>query len=425
MSHISNPANHTSDERFDTSAEGNEETNSDPDPLKVLVTKLLDSEVSAANVPPSSSSSTGQFLSTPTVPIFATSVSSSQYVPPTDDSVPLWRSKDPAHEFEVDPINVHQVLVSFVNRLDFVSARCDELDSHSSIMQNSLFSVLNKKIDEKFETMKIAQKPQVISEAHPEIAKLNAKVEQLDNQLKAANQENVQLRKAWDSYMEQIRVHMTRDASDVSPPNSARSFGDSSPGVLLNPQDVAISKLETELESFKRECHKLDVRLVQLEQYSRRESLVLSGIPKNVPDKDLEKLVLEILENMGFTALTHDDVVAVHRLKSPPHSKYPPLVIAKFMNRKIVEWCMAHTETLQKVWENMGLDIMISESLCAKNQESLRICQYLKDNGSIVSYYTRNGIPRVVMEAGEAPVNISHPDHLRWKFENVPNFGRV
>ena len=183
--------------------------------------------------------------------------------------------------------------------------------------------------------------------------------------------------------------------------------------------------MEAELESFKKESHKLDVRLVQLEQYTRRESLVFSGIPGNVPDKDLETLVLEILKNMGFSQLDHDDVVAVHRLRSPRNSKYPPLVIAKFINRKIVEWCMAHPETLQKVWENMGLDIMISESLCGKNQESVRICQFLKDNGSIVNYFTRNGIPRVVMEVGEPPVNISHPDHLRWKFDNIPSFDRV
>ena len=128
---------------------------------------------------------------------------------------------------------------------------------------------------------------------------------------------------------------------------------------------------------------------------------------------------------MGFSQLDHDDVVAVHRLRSPRNSKYPPLVIAKFMNRKVVEWCMAHPETLQKVWENMGLDIMISESICGKNQESLKICQFLKDNGSIVKYFTRNGIPRVVMKVGEPPVNISHPDHLRWKFDNIPSFDRV
>ena len=374
-------------------------------------------------------SSSSAVTAIPTVPILAASVSKSPSYTPTDDfrSVPLWRSKNNSCEFEVDPVNLHQVLLSFVSKLDYISARCDEQDSHSSIMQNSLFAVLNKKIDEKFEHVEMAPKNPMTPEIQQEISALNAKIIELDNQLKAATLENVNLRKVWDKYMEQIRLHVTRDDVDSSSNSSGSSnvSDRSSHSVLLNPQDVAINKLEAELESFRKESHKLDVRLVQLEQYTRRESLVLSGIPRDVPEKDLEALVLEILKNMGFTQLGHDDIVAVHRLRSPPNSKYPPLVIAKFMNRKIVEWCMAHTETLQKVWDNMGLDIMISESICAKNQESLKICQFLKDSGAIVNYFTRNGIPRVVMKAGESPVNISHPDHLRWKFNNIPSFDRV
>ena len=71
--------------------------------------------------------------------------------------MPLWKikdSSDPSNQsnennIEFDPVNVRQVFVGLVSRLDDLSARYEELDSRTNIMQNSVFTVLNKKIDDR------------------------------------------------------------------------------------------------------------------------------------------------------------------------------------------------------------------------------------------------------------------------------------
>ena len=91
------------------------------------------------------------------------------------------------------------------------------------------------------------------------------------------------------------------------------------------------------------------------------------------------------------------------------------------MNSKIVEWSFAHPENLQIVKNNMGLDLTMSESLCSKNAESLKICKWLKQQGKIHNYYSRNGFAKVVVDAGSRPMKIAHPKMLRDRFE-VPTF---
>ena len=68
----------------------------------------------------------------------------------------------------------------------------------------------------------------------------------------------------------------------------------------------------------------------------------------------------------------------------------------------------------------MGLNLRFFESLCSKNEESLRIGQWLKQEHKIHDYFLRNGFVKVVAEEHGRPQKILHPDLLRKKFENVP-----
>ena len=129
---------------------------------------------------------------------------------------------------------------------------------------------------------------------------------------------------------------------------------------------------------------------------------------------------MDILRNLGFDKLIEDDICAVHRLWAPSNSRDVPRVIVKFVNRKIVEWSLSHPENLQIVKEKMGLDLTMSESLCPKNSESFNMCKWLKDAGKIHNHYTRNGYSKVVINRGDRPVMITHPLHLRKKFEGIP-----
>lgn len=191
--------------------------------------------------------------------------------------------------------------------------------------------------------------------------------------------------------------------------------------ILSNPQNPPcmpdILSLKEELEV---KLLELDTRLIEVEQYSRRESLVISGIPSNVPQKQLQKKVIDILGLIGLMIIP-DDIAACHRLYNPPHSEYPAKVVVRFCNRKVVNFCLEHREDLQqKAYDKLRLNLRFFDSICAKNEEVLRISKWLKRENKIHDYFIRNGFVKVVIEEHGRPWKISHPNVLRKKFENIP-----
>ena len=231
-------------------------------------------------------------------------------------------------------------------------------------------------------------------------------------------EDNEELRRSWDTHMEGIRIRVHNIIDDESEDEDENDDIDST---IAN-DDQNTLQLWAAVHSLKKEVLDMDCRLIEVEQYSRRESLVISGIPGNVPQKDLERTVLNILYFMGFEHLREDDIVACHRLWAPRNSRHPARVIVKFLNRKVVEWCLSHLETLENVSKNMGLTLSLSESICAKNNETSRICKWLVDEGQIYKFFTRNGFVKIVAKEGDNPEKILHPELLREKFDNIPDF---
>ena len=54
--------------------------------------------------------------------------------------------------------------------------------------------------------------------------------------------------------------------------------------------------------------------IIVLQQYIRRNNVEICGIPNSVPDKDLEKKVIEIASTLNVR-LSPGDIEACHRLK--------------------------------------------------------------------------------------------------------------
>ena len=164
----------------------------------------------------------------------------------------------------------------------------------------------------------------------------------------------------------------------------------------------------------------LDVRLVEAEQYSRRENLIISGIPNSVKQKDLEQKVIDILGQIGVHIIPND-ITACHRLYSPPGSEFPAKVIVRFYNRKVVNFCLDHKDVLQqRAYDQLRMNLRFYDSVCSKNQESLRICKWLYQQKKIHDYYLRNGFVKIVAHENGRPEKIKHPDFLRKKFVVPP-----
>ena len=88
---------------------------------------------------------------------------------------------------------------------------------------------------------------------------------------------------------------------------------------MKNDYDKKLKHLKTENKNLSYEIdyiyddlYSLDSHLVHCEQYSRRESIVVSGIPDNIPQSELEITVLEILKRIGLDRMSSFEISACH-----------------------------------------------------------------------------------------------------------------
>ena len=97
----------------------------------------------------------------------------------------------------------------------------------------------------------------------------------------------------------------------------------------------AFQTTSSKLVELERQHHKL-------EQYTRRECLDFSSIPNSVAPKDLENLILRLLQEIGIN-LDKSRIVACHRLGKADRT------IVKFLNRKDAENVYSNKNKLKDV----------------------------------------------------------------------------
>ena len=329
---------------------------------------------------------------------------------------PLSNSDIPTICNPPDPFSFHcsttqepntSILQSNRNILDFLAHKVDLLSVSINTIQFNVAKIsesfgisLNEKIPETLKTMEQA--------FHNKFDYLQGKFDNyksiVDKEIRSVREENAQLRENLDRYIaeESIRNDNIKECINTAP---------------TLPCVTDIQPLRDQLE---KKLMELDIRLVECEQYSRRESLIISGIPNSVKQQQLEGKVIEILRLIGLN-IVPDDITACHRLFSPAGSEYPAKVIVRFFNRKVVNFCLEHRDNLQeKAYQHLRLNLRFFESLCTKNEESLRICKWLKGEQRIDEYFLRNGFVKIVGEQNGRPTKIPHPDILRQKFEGIP-----
>ena len=86
----------------------------------------------------------------------------------------------------------------------------------------------------------------------------------------------------------------------------------------------------------------LEIQQHKLEQYTRRECLDFSGIPNSVAPKDLENVILRLLQEIGIN-LDKSRIVPCHRLGKTD------ITIVKFLKRKDAENVFSNKKKLKDV----------------------------------------------------------------------------
>ena len=191
---------------------------------------------------------------------------------------------------------------------------------------------------------------------------------------------------------------------------------------MKNEYNSKLNKLKNslydEIEYLYDDIYEMDVRLVQVEQYSRRESVIISGIPDSVSKRDLEPTVIDILKRIGLDRLSSFEISACHRLFKDRNDKYPARTIIKFTNRKLAEFCFYHKERLIEVSRNLYLNLRFYESLCKTNEKILKLCKQLYDSEFLEEYYVINGSIRIKTFDYYRHIKIKHPEQLYEKFKD-------
>ena len=176
-------------------------------------------------------------------------------------------------------------------------------------------------------------------------------------------------------------------------------------------------KLDFELSNLNEEIYYMDRRIIENNQYARRESLIISGIPDNIEQRYLEERVLFILSSIGLKDVSSYSISACHRLAKRKGDRFPAQTIVRFTNRKIVNYCLTNRKLLLENKNQLEMNLRFYESLCEANKQVYRECYDLKKYGLIKDYYIRNGFVKIIIE-GNFPIKIQHPDDLYYYFED-------
>ena len=162
-------------------------------------------------------------------------------------------------------------------------------------------------------------------------------------------------------------------------------------------KDTLIKRLQQENERLRVKCQQLENRVAliesshdSLEQYGRRNNLVISGIPDSVQDFDLESTVTSILSDTDVNVESRE-VEGCHRIgKSNNGSKK---TIIRFVNRKYYKKVLLNRKQLERIdlkKHHLVSDtrIFVNENLTMKNEHLAFNCRQLK-KGTIYSAHLR------------------------------------
>ena len=152
-------------------------------------------------------------------------------------------------------------------------------------------------------------------------------------------------------------------------------------------------------------------QIAEQEQYSKRKTVELVGLPDSTNDGELEDTVIKTFEEAGVK-VTKRSFHAIHRLQNKK------VLIAKLVNR-----CDTITLLRNKKLRKLSPDgkrklktnkVYVNESLCPSYRHILGKCNALLKKKYIMSFYTVNGKIKITYKANNGNVTsvVNHKDLL-------------
>ena len=114
-------------------------------------------------------------------------------------------------------------------------------------------------------------------------------------------------------------------------------------------QPIVHQNLRGEINTLQKKVYEVEKELYKTNQYNRRQNLIIDGIPDKIPQRDLERTVVQIISKLGVHVHPRE-VVGCHRLFKPSNNPNSPTpTIIRFTNRKVSEICISNKRFLDKL----------------------------------------------------------------------------
>ena len=170
--------------------------------------------------------------------------------------------------------------------------------------------------------------------------------------------------------------------------------------------------MRDEIDCMQGDIYKMDARIIHNNQYSRRENLIISGIPSHIMQEELEKTVIDILRTFGLKRLSSYEIVGCHRLYNHDN-RYPAKTIVRFTNRKMVEYCLRNRDHIVQLKNELKMNLRFYENLCPDNERILKEVSKLSRENVITYYVVRNGFVKVKVSESDRLRKIGHMSELK------------
>ena len=160
----------------------------------------------------------------------------------------------------------------------------------------------------------------------------------------------------------------------------------------------------------------------RLEQYSRRDSFKVFGVPESGPQEDTSQMVVDLAKEIGVE-LRRDDISVSHRVYVSKKSSKPRPIIVKMVRREKKVDVMKAKKRLREL--NDRKDIFIVEDL---TQLRVKLVRELRKEPRVEKVWTIDGKVFCLVKDGAKRVKqmIDSPDDLHkigWSEERMKESG--
>lgn len=321
-------------------------------------------------------------------------------------------------EFEIDAEALSKMLWSINRKLDDHGKTVDKMNARIDNMETYIMNLLVGRLQSHKEEMMLSvnRNAETCEQARSQIHG------NLLSKLDCTIKDNEILRRQWSEHMSHLKENLQVMNSESESANGYDSGGSSShassiSNAVVDERDEKIEKLEELVNDLKDKNFELDCRVIECEQYSRRENLVISGIPEEIKDiQELSDTVVFTLKKLGIH-IGLKDISACHRLgRYDRNDRFPRRVIVRFVNRGIVHRALNNRGRLWDLRRELQMNLRFYENLNTSNLEVLRIAKGLQEEGIIFDYFVWMGFVKIIENEGDKPFRVRHPDVLRERF---------